>query len=380
MTRKPITIFMDDESRQLRARRFNRMLRLALGALTLLAIALTTWYFYRVWAYEEQTAVKRLETFAEVRARAIRRFFVAHQQETRLWATQKSFTQVAGRFIDIWRKMTPEERETVRFRHVPEKKRKTPAKRRVRMTDAIADYEELHALNYGYLRNFTIHHGYFDIFFFTPEGDLAFTVAKEDDFGLNIHKGPYKDSNLAEVFRQAMQIYQPGWVVFADFAPYAPGNGAPAAFYAAPMFGDNGMRIGVYAIQVSVDKLEEVMRFSTGLGKTGQTYAVGPDFLMRNNSRLTKEPTLLRRKVETDFVRKALKGERVITKSTNDKGQATMVVAIPMDFEDLRWAVVTEMSLSELREPYRPYLWFYVATVLFILFVAGLQYWLLRRT
>ncbi len=379
MTRKPI-VFDDDARRQRRARRFNRLLRVALLAIMVAAIAVATWHFRNVWQQEEALAIKRLETFAEVRARAIRRFLSSHRQETRLWANQESFKRVAARFIEIWRRMTPEERESMRFRHIAEKKRLTPARRLVRMSAAIADYEELHALAYGNLRNFMIHHGYYDIFFFTPEGDLAFTVVKEDDYGLNFVKGPHAASSLGRAFREAMLIYQEGWVVFTDFAPYAPSNNDPAAFFAAPMFDEHGGRIGVYAIQIPVDKLDEALRFATGLGRTGQTYAVGPDLLMRNNARLDREPTLLKRKVDTDFVRRALAGERVVARAVNARGRETVVVAIPMDFDELRWAVVTEMELAEMREPYRPYLWLYVATILFILFMAGLQYWLLRRT
>ena len=35
------------------------------------------------------------------------------------------------------------------------------------------------------------------------------------------------------------------------------------------------------------------MHFTQGMGETGETYLVGPDGLMRSQSRFTDEPTLL---------------------------------------------------------------------------------------
>ena len=58
---------------------------------------------------------------------------------------------------------------------------------------------------------------------------------------------------------------------------------------AAPIY-DNDRKVAVIIAQMSVERLDNAMTGSNGwekegLGKTGETYIVGEDFRMRNNSR-----------------------------------------------------------------------------------------------
>ena len=380
MTRKPIT-FMQDDARRQRLQRQSRLLHLALLLVVVLAMAGASLYFYRLVHGEEQLARRRLETFAELRASAVRRFLLSHQQETSLWSRHPTLTRIARQYIRIWQRMTPAEKAAMRYLFVPANRRTIKAERLKTPTDAYADYTELHALTYADLRQFTRHHGYHDIFFFTPRGDLAFTVAKEDDFGLNfaINGGPYAATGLGRAFRMANALSTPGKAVFVDYTFYPPSDNKPAAFLAAPMFDEQGRKIGVYAIQLSVDRLDAALRHDSGLGYGLRAYAVGRDLLLRNNLPDAKEPTLLRRKVDTAPVRQALQGRRASAILKNEGGQKRFVVALPMDFAGVRWAIVTDMPLQELRAPYRPYIWLWAFSLALILLLAGIQWWLMQR-
>ena len=63
----------------------------------------------------------------------------------------------------------------------------------------------------------------------------------------------------------------------------------PAAFVASPVF-DGDKRIGVLLFELSIHDINDVMTSGAqweeeeGLGKTGETYIVGADFTMRNDS------------------------------------------------------------------------------------------------
>nr|MCG6364332.1 cache domain-containing protein [Vibrio fluvialis] len=74
-----------------------------------------------------------------------------------------------------------------------------------------------------------------------------------------------------------------------DFAPYYPSYEAAASFIATPIF-DNGQRIGVLAFQMPVDEINHIMTFNNqwlenGLGRTGESYLVGGDGLIRSQPR-----------------------------------------------------------------------------------------------
>ena len=132
----------------------------------------------------------------------------------------------------------------------------------------------------------------YDIFLINLEGDVIYTDFKEKDFATNLKKGVYADTGLARAYKRALDAQQ-GQVIFEDFKPYEPSYNAPAAFIATPIFID-GVKKGILVFQMPVDVINKIMRFNdqfekAGLGKTGECYLVGSDYLMRSNSRFQKE-------------------------------------------------------------------------------------------
>lgn len=196
--------------------------------------------------------------------------------------------------------------------------------------------------------------GYYDFFVINPEGIVVHTQAKEADYQTNLISGPYKDSGLARAFHGAIQ----GKTVLIDFAPYAPSNNEPAAFIAAPVL-FKGKQTGVVALQLSMDKLQSIMDERTGLGKTGETYLVGSDLLMRSNSFLDPEyhsvqssfANPIKGKVDTEAVHWALAGEDRTGVIKDYNGNLVLSAAAPLDLAGLRWAIVSEIDLAEAFSP-----------------------------
>jgi methyl-accepting chemotaxis protein len=73
----------------------------------------------------------------------------------------------------------------------------------------------------------------------------------------------------------------------------------PAAFIGAPLFDKEGVFKGALIFQMPIGHINKVMQTATGMGESGETYIVGTDLLMRSDSRLAKESTILKTKVET---------------------------------------------------------------------------------
>ncbi|MEE9313079.1 MAG: cache domain-containing protein [Rhizobiaceae bacterium] len=372
MTRRPI-ILDDGIDKIAKIAGYNKRLKIIMSILTLGGIVVASLYFYGIWHKENKTIESRLETFTELRSSTLSRFVNSLSQETILWAHHKSVVNEAQRYFEIWDGMGSDDRQKLRSEFIDKKPN-------AKASDAYAAYITHHKKFNLNRKKFMHHHGYYDVFYFNMEGDLVYTVEKENDYALNYQKGAseYASSGLGNVYREARELDK-GASVFFDFAPYAPSNDAPASFLAAPIFAANGTKVGVYAVQVSLKNFNAVLNYSSGLGQTGETYVVGQDFLMRNNSRLSKEPTMLVRKIDTPAVQQALAGKAVLTKGTNTSGAKTLISAQPLEFSGTKWAIVTEMELAELRAPFKPYLWFYLAAIGFILVFGWIQYLVLRQ-
>ena len=155
-------------------------------------------------------------------------------------------------------------------------------------------YDNLHERYHPGFRSFLEKFGFYDIFLIEPsQGFIVYSVFKEVDFATSLFTGPYKNSGLSAVVQQALKSGQPGSLFVADFDAYMPSYNAPAAFIASPVF-SRGEIIGVAAFQMPIDRINNIMTSqnswsSVGLGASGETYIVGADFRMRNQSRFLIE-------------------------------------------------------------------------------------------
>jgi len=195
-----------------------------------------------------------------------------------------------------------------------------------------------------YLTSLKTTFGFFDVFIINRNGQVVYTQSKEDDFGTNLITGEYADTKLAEAFQAALKL-PAGETVFSDFAFYAPSGGAPAAFMAAPIY-DSGRVVGVFAVQLPLDKISAIMQERTGLGQTGETFLVGQDKLFRSESFFT-EDTLLKVTVDTISSNSGLAGETGSGPITDYRGQPAFAAWQPVQIGNLRWAFIAKIDESE---------------------------------
>ena len=141
-----------------------------------------------------------------------------------------------------------------------------------------------------------------DVLLINARGDVVYTARKGADLGTNIFTGPYRGQGyLPEAFRRAMASNDTDYVVSTDFAEYLPA-GKPTAWMVAPI-GPPGRPIGVIAVAYPISAINFLMTAEkqwekAGMGRTGETFLVGPDDLMRSDSRLfLEDPEAYRRDV-----------------------------------------------------------------------------------
>ncbi len=155
-------------------------------------------------------------------------------------------------------------------------------------------YNSTHNKYHHIIRKFAERFGFYDVFLVDNKtGNVVYSVYKELDFATNLKNGPFAGSNFAKCFNSAIQIKKRGEAAAVDFTSYIPSLNAPASFIACPIFDDTKV-IGVLAFQMPIENINNIMTNNhqwenVGLGKTGETYIVGEDFTLRNQSRFIIE-------------------------------------------------------------------------------------------
>ena len=221
-----------------------------------------------------------------------------------------------------------------------------------------AEYEALWAKG-GKLKKVLEDFGWYDIFIICKaHGHVMFSVTKESDLGQNVRVGSLKDSGLGECWKG---VVDSGSLYVTDWAPYAPSNNAPAQFVGVPIYIDGEFK-HVFVVQVPLEQVDAVMQDDAGMGESGETYLVGSDNLMRNNSRLSDSETMLKTKVETEQAKKALQGETGYLIGKDYDGVPCLAAYMPFETHGLKYALLSEVYKSEAFAPiYQMILWICIA-------------------
>ncbi len=254
-------------------------------------------------------------------------------------------------------------------------------------------YSSMHSKYHPWFRDYLDRFGFYDIFLVEPEdGQIVYSVFKEVDFGTSLLTGPYQRSNFAEVFKAAREWGLEAevnpelaagqvFVKLADFEPYEPSYNAPASFIAAPIM-NQGKLTGVLVFQMPIGRINEIMTSNqawsdVGLGESGETYLVGSDFLMRNQSRFLIEdaenyfamiknigtaPETIQQirafessiglqRVETQGTRRALAGETDTEIFPDYRGVPVLSSYRPINSEGINWVIMSEIDEAEAFAP-----------------------------
>jgi len=209
-----------------------------------------------------------------------------------------------------------------------------------------AAYHRLHARYHGMLKSYVERFGYYDAFLVDAAGDVIYSAAKEPDYATNLLRGPWRDSGLADVVRQALATDDRHASFMTDFAPYAPSYEAPAAFIATPVYRD-GRKLGVVALQMPTGRIDAMMQDNAGMGDSGETFLVGKDLLMRSQSRLHAGARLLETKIDSQASRDLAAGRAGAGFDTDYRGTAVIGAWEPLQIPGLDWGLVAKKDAEE---------------------------------
>ncbi|MCP4406250.1 MAG: methyl-accepting chemotaxis protein, partial [Gammaproteobacteria bacterium] len=195
-------------------------------------------------------------------------------------------------------------------------------------------------------------YGYYDLFLIHPQGEVFYSVSHEADYQTNMVDGKYANSGLGKLTRQVLKTKQYG---IADFAPYAPSNGDPAAFIAQPVLHEGEVEL-IIALQLSLESINSIMQERDGMGETGETYLVGSDKRMRSDSYLDPKGhsvktsfagTVIANGVDTVAVNAALAGKTSSEIIIDYNGNPVLSAYTPIEVGGTTWALLAEIDEAE---------------------------------
>ena len=243
-------------------------------------------------------------------------------------------------------------------------------------------YEAVHAQFHEDMRFIRDEFGYYDIFLIDADtGDIVYTVDKESDFATNIYEGPYRSSGLGDLVEEVKDDPTRRAVHFEDLQFYLPSLGEPALFVGSSIH-DGDRVIGILAIQLTNTVLNRILTANgdwanVGLKTTGETYVVGPDGTLRNESRFFLESpdayfeaiaesstppdaiekmrergtSVLLQRVDTEATREAFRGQSDTRVIADYRGEQVLSAYTPVQIDGNTYAFIAEIDAEEAFKP-----------------------------
>lgn len=304
-----------------------------------------------------ESAQRQFESLAADRIVTLEAFMQGIEADLRAYAAVPSAAEAAEWFTTTWEWIETDSAQTVRQAYIGSNSH--PQGERHKLIEGANQgggddaYHEQHQRYHPSFVTFMEGKGFYDVFLISNDGDVVYSVTKEDDYATNVLSGAYKDSGLGHAFRAA-QAGGEGEVHFSDLEPYAPSNGIPSAFLASGVYNDVGMPMGVMVIQLPVDLFNTVLNSEVGLGETGQLFLAGADLKARSSSRFDDGFRVLDSLQETEHLAAALQGTAAVyPDAIGRNGQAAIAFSSGLDIFDQRWAMVAEVDHAEIMKPVR---------------------------
>ncbi|PJK23370.1 adenylate/guanylate cyclase domain-containing protein [Mycobacterium goodii] len=247
-----------------------------------------------------------------------------------------------------------------------------------------------------------------DALLLDTRGNVVYSAYKGADLGTNINTGPYRGGKLAEAYEEALAANSVDYVAVTDFGAYLPSD-TPTAWMVSPV-GAAGRIEGVLALQFPISVINRLMTMDrkweeSGLGTTGETYLVGPDGLMRSDSRLFLEnpdqfkADVIKAGTPPDVAEQSiLHGGTTLVQPVNNQasklaeegqsgsiierdylGRETLQAYAPVDLAGLDWVVVGKIDTAEAFAPVTNFTRTLVLSTVAIIFAVCIAAILLAR-
>lgn len=299
----------------------------------------------------ENETNNKLALTRNARAILLEQYLASIREDLLLTAHNPNTVEAVDDFTCNWGEIEGDQTSYLQAEYIDNNPHPTGEKDKLYQAADGSEYSKSHARYHGWFHALQQNREYYDVFLFDTDGNLVYSVFKELDFATNMNSGKWRDSGLADAFREGMKLSSRDEVAFIDFAPYGPSAGAPASFISAPIFNDTGKKVGVLSFQMPISRVNAIMQNSTGLGETGETFLVGADMYMRSDSRHHSESTILSLKIDSQRMHDAIAGKSETKEVLDFRGQSLISSYQPFDFEGVRWGVFAEIEKEEALAP-----------------------------
>ncbi len=330
-----------------------------------------------------QQATKNLELTRDIRIAQLNSEVKTMYSENRFWAESKLVKEGMSQVLKGWNLLSIDPKNTARKLYITDNPLfPNYTANYLNANDGSlysASHEKIHKL----LRGLTNNRGYYDVYLIANNGDIVYTVYKEDDYATNLLTGKYRDSTLGQGFREVQESTNLNHVALYDFTPYQPSNNKPASFILSSIVDNNNRTQGIIAFQLPTEALDKILKSVVTKNKKITIMPVGPDHLLRNRTEQEK----IKEKQNNAAITKALEGKTGIENIIESDQKTYLTAYAPFNFSmnilgntnKNTWGIIVKQDINEVLDPVNKHIKKWLSLLLGLALLSLLLSWLFTR-
>ncbi|MCZ4372976.1 response regulator [Vibrio diazotrophicus] len=183
-----------------------------------------------------------------------------------------------------------------------------------------------------------------DILLVDLQGNVTYSINKNEEFGTNLFSGKFKDANLGQTFQRLEETVSEQRKNNEDFTPvilsdFVEENGQQYAWFGAPII-QQGYLHSYAMFRLPNKGITKLIADSNN--SPMQTLLVGPDHRSRTLSYLQDDIDKSR-----EVINLALSGKKEVGTYTDAIGEKNIAAYAPINLNSTHWAIVVELPEKE---------------------------------
>ncbi len=198
----------------------------------------------------------------------------------------------------------------------------------------------------GAVQQFKMSNNFKNIWLVNTDGDIIYTSIQNGYLGKNVNDTVFFCSTLKHTFFESFQAPAVG-----DLISLSKSDSASYVAIVAPIKDYSNNLIGFILVKLNMDVINNILVQRSGMGKTGESYVVDNQFVMRSISRFYEKNTGEKIFVKTPGVELALSGKEGQGLFTDYRGFEVLSCYTKIRANGLNWVLLSEIDLEEAMQP-----------------------------
>ncbi len=218
------------------------------------------------------------------------------------------------------------------------------------------------------------------VYLIDPAGEIVVKADGNDDVTGNVLRPPLAETGLGRAVATSLMTLG---TVQSDLAVFEPDDRA-ATFFATPVLSD-GIFLGVLAVRLDLDEVNDVVNDTVGLGETGEMVVA----TLEGDAALLVAPT--RHDPDAAFERRVMIGDpagaAIVESASGQRGSGIVtdyrgerVLAVWQYLPALQWGVVVKIDADEAFAPVASLARLAAAVAIIAVILAALAAWFVARS